>query len=321
MVKTKEKIEICIRHGETEFSLRSNGSYRCKKCSIDSVTKRRRKVKSMLVEYKGGKCEICGYNKCNRGLEFHHKDPSEKDFGIADKGLTRNIDILKKEVDKCILVCRNCHAEMHDTEQELKDKEYLQEQEKNILKYEGKSFNNIQEKKIENISKESVISLMNEGFTQKEISKKLNIGTTTLTSFNKKHGVKSNQTIENNKREKPSKEELLNLIKTKPFTEIGRMYSVSGNTIRKWCKKCELPYRKKDIFQPKEIKYCKHCGNGLSENTKGDECINCIRKQTITKDELEILSIKYGWNQYDVADELSLSESYIRKLWKKYDLK
>lgn len=67
----------------------------------------------MLIEYKGGKCERCGYNKSMRALEFHHLDPSEKDFGIS-KQINRNINDLKKEVDKCILLCSNCHAEIHE---------------------------------------------------------------------------------------------------------------------------------------------------------------------------------------------------------------
>ena len=67
----------------------------------------------MLIAYKGGKCERCGYNKCNRALEFHHIDPGVKDFGISDQ-INRNIDDLKAEADKCILVCSNCHAEIHE---------------------------------------------------------------------------------------------------------------------------------------------------------------------------------------------------------------
>ena len=50
------------------------------------MQKRREKTKELLVEYKGGKCEICGYNKCISALEFHHLNPNEKDFGIGAKG-------------------------------------------------------------------------------------------------------------------------------------------------------------------------------------------------------------------------------------------
>lgn len=67
----------------------------------------------MLIEYKGGKCEHCGYDKCMRALEFHHLNPNEKDFGLS-RCLSKSISSLKKEVDKCILLCSNCHAEEHE---------------------------------------------------------------------------------------------------------------------------------------------------------------------------------------------------------------
>lgn len=78
------------------------------------VQNRRRKIKEMSVEYKGGKCEKCGYNKCNRALEFHHLNPTDKKFSISHKGYTRSWSKVKKELDKCIMVCANCHAEIHN---------------------------------------------------------------------------------------------------------------------------------------------------------------------------------------------------------------
>lgn len=77
----------------------------------DSVVSWRKRTKVKLVEYKGGKCECCGYSKCVEALEFHHLDPSKKDFQIS--GTSKSFDILKSEVDKCILVCANCHREIH----------------------------------------------------------------------------------------------------------------------------------------------------------------------------------------------------------------
>ena len=71
----------------------------------------RREVKRKLIEYKGGKCQICGYNRCQEALEFHHLDPSQKDFTIS--GGTKSFESLKPEVDKCILVCANFHREIH----------------------------------------------------------------------------------------------------------------------------------------------------------------------------------------------------------------
>jgi hypothetical protein len=80
---------------------------------VEAVLRRRKKLKILAVEYKGGKCEKCGYNKFIGALEFHHLDPKEKDFSISDSGSTRSWERLKKELDKCIIVCSNCHKEIH----------------------------------------------------------------------------------------------------------------------------------------------------------------------------------------------------------------
>jgi hypothetical protein len=80
---------------------------------IRAVAKRRRRLKEMLVEYKGGKCSLCGYKKYTGAFDLHHLDSSKKDFGLAMQGLTRSWEKIKKEADKCILVCANCHREIH----------------------------------------------------------------------------------------------------------------------------------------------------------------------------------------------------------------
>lgn len=85
-----------------------------KERSVEAVQTRRKKVKQMAVDYKGGCCQKCGYDKCISALEFHHLDPTEKDFSISVDGNTRSWDIIKKELDKCILVCANCHREIHE---------------------------------------------------------------------------------------------------------------------------------------------------------------------------------------------------------------
>jgi len=85
-----------------------------RKKNVEAVQNRRKKVKQLSIEYKGGCCERCGYNKCSRALEFHHLNPNEKEFGIGHKGYTRSWEKVKKELDKCILVCSNCHAEIHE---------------------------------------------------------------------------------------------------------------------------------------------------------------------------------------------------------------
>jgi len=106
-------LKVCKKHGETEFVLRKDGRYRCKKCAVEAVQKRREKIKQIAVEYKGGECQICGYKKYIGALEFHHINPEEKEFGISKDGHTRSIEETKKEADKCLLVCSNCHKEIH----------------------------------------------------------------------------------------------------------------------------------------------------------------------------------------------------------------
>ncbi|TSC52084.1 MAG: HNH endonuclease [Parcubacteria group bacterium LiPW_41] len=78
-----------------------------------AVTKRRRKLKEMLVEYKGGKCVVCKYKKTSWALDLHHIDPIKKDFNMSVRGLTRSWERLKQEADKCVLLCANCHREIH----------------------------------------------------------------------------------------------------------------------------------------------------------------------------------------------------------------
>ena len=79
---------------------------------LRAVVKRRKKLKLLAIEYKGGKCQLRGYTKYQGALDLHHKDPSSKSFGIGDKGYTRSWEKIKAELDKCALVCANCHREL-----------------------------------------------------------------------------------------------------------------------------------------------------------------------------------------------------------------
>jgi transposase len=103
---------ICRRHGRTTFVLEGRGSYRCKRCRLERVSRRRRNVKRILVEEAGGKCLICGYDRCHRVLQFHHLDPSTKDFHIGEAGATRSLARSRAEARKCVLLCANCHGEV-----------------------------------------------------------------------------------------------------------------------------------------------------------------------------------------------------------------
>jgi DNA-binding CsgD family transcriptional regulator len=90
---------------------KENKLKKIKVSKTDAVISWRKRVKIKLVEYHGGKCEKCGYNKCIDALQFHHKDSNEKDFTIGGKSYS--LERLKKESDKCILLCSNCHIEIH----------------------------------------------------------------------------------------------------------------------------------------------------------------------------------------------------------------
>ena len=77
----------------------------------------KRKNKIFLIDYKGGKCIICGYNKCQEALVFHHREPKEKAFDISMLMRRGNcLELLIAEADKCDLLCANCHMEKHAEE-------------------------------------------------------------------------------------------------------------------------------------------------------------------------------------------------------------
>lgn len=74
---------------------------------------RRFSLKEKCLKYKGGKCESCGYSKSKRALTFHHINSKEKEFGIGGSHCRKWEDI-KAELDKCQLLCMNCHMEEHE---------------------------------------------------------------------------------------------------------------------------------------------------------------------------------------------------------------
>lgn len=85
------------------------------KCNSCSVGLRRYKNKERNVAYKGGKCERCGYCKSVWALDFHHIDPVTKNFNLGS-AFSRSWEVIKAELDKCILLCANCHREEHHSQ-------------------------------------------------------------------------------------------------------------------------------------------------------------------------------------------------------------
>lgn len=120
--KRKEMTEEEWNEHQRQRNSKKDKLYRAKKTI--HVGNWRRRTKQKLIEYKGGKCEMCGFDKdCSTCYDFHHIDPATKKFGIGGKGITRQYDKLIEEVDKCLLLCKNCHAELHDLEYKQKNDE------------------------------------------------------------------------------------------------------------------------------------------------------------------------------------------------------
>jgi hypothetical protein len=77
----------------------------------ESVTRRKQKVKRLLVQEAGGRCAVCGYDRCIINLVFHHVDPSQKVFALSSS-TTKALATYREEMRKCVLVCANCHGEI-----------------------------------------------------------------------------------------------------------------------------------------------------------------------------------------------------------------
>ena len=107
---TKCKWHLC--ENEVPNNRKKYCSVQCKNKS--AVSSFRTTQKDKALEYKGGRCQICGYNKCKRALHFHHLDPKEKDFSLSKTGETYVWEDVKRELNKCVCLCANCHAEVHE---------------------------------------------------------------------------------------------------------------------------------------------------------------------------------------------------------------
>jgi predicted transcriptional regulator len=112
--KTCPQCKIKKELNKENFYIRKSGYAHvwCKKCNNDISYKKQRELKRNAVNYKGGKCCLCGYNKYLGSMDFHHVDPSKKDYSISSLR-SYGWNKLKIELDKCVLLCKNCHGELH----------------------------------------------------------------------------------------------------------------------------------------------------------------------------------------------------------------
>lgn len=81
----------------------------------EKVKQWRFNCKARIITAMGGGCCICGYNRCQSSLAIHHLDPKEKDFSLASiRANPKNWEDIVKELRKCVLICHNCHNEVHE---------------------------------------------------------------------------------------------------------------------------------------------------------------------------------------------------------------
>ena len=121
----KEKILALKSEGKTNTEIvnilgcsKANVSYHCSETVKQKYrdyrnTNRKKSIRDLKIAA-GGKCCICGYDKCFTSLSFHHKDPTKKEGGIAEMIYNIGKAAATEEVKKCILVCSNCHGEIHE---------------------------------------------------------------------------------------------------------------------------------------------------------------------------------------------------------------
>ena len=112
--KLPDEQRTCKTHGLTTFvhePSKAGKGYRCRRCRVEHVTRKRRQLKQKLVEHLGGRCSQCGYARCLEALHFHHVDGKDEEISRLI-GSYRSTAVWE-EVDRCVLLCANCHAEHH----------------------------------------------------------------------------------------------------------------------------------------------------------------------------------------------------------------
>ena len=188
--------------------------------SYQNVKDYRTRLKERAVYVMGGKCQCCGYNKVNTALEFHHLDPAQKEFSFG-ANTNKSWNTVRNELKKCILVCANCHREIHSNliDDSLLTSSFSEEKAQEI------------DKLVVQIKEKQIFYCVKCGV---EVSKEGNLCPTCAA-------------IQKRIINRPNREELKDLIRNNSFTQIGRMFNVSDNAIRKWCKAVFLPYTVSEI--------------------------------------------------------------------------
>ena len=103
------RLRDCLHHGIGPVTV----SGECRQCKVDRQLLRIRGLKRRAIEFLGGACMECGYNRCPDALDFHHRDPATKEFGITKRLGKSSWYRISIELLKCDLLCCNCHRTLH----------------------------------------------------------------------------------------------------------------------------------------------------------------------------------------------------------------
>ena len=192
----------------------------------------RKVIKNRIVLSLGNRCSICHNSYSNVVYDCHHLNPQEKDLSISSiqTNGAKTWYKIRDELKKCCLLCANCHRLVHNNEVVVEDKQYFNE---DYYEWDLAEYNQI-----------SKVSMLPVDIEQDKIICPKCGGRKTSTA----QYCSSCRNKEQQKAERPSREQLKKLIRTKSFTEIGRIYGVSDNAIRNWCEKSNLP-RTKEIIK------------------------------------------------------------------------
>ena len=200
----------------------------------------RQRQKQNIIYVMGGKCACCGYDRCNSALELHHLDPSQKDFTFS-QNTNRAWSRIVAELPKTIMVCANCHREIHA----------------GLIKKENlfSSFDEVKAEEITKAIEESKTAKINHCIDcGKPIDKR---ATHCVDCYKKNQQLAKSVDImsgQTNIINRPNKEELVELLKqyNGNFTAVGRLFNLTSNAIVKWCKGYDLPYHSGDYKQQKQ---------------------------------------------------------------------
>lgn len=234
----------------------------------DAVKRWRKATKQKLIDILGGCCIICGYNKSNNAIEFHHLDPAKKDITWGSfRANIKSLNTILHEMKKCVLLCSNCHKELHDVDCSTRLPEnYKMLSDEDIKRLLSKSVQLTKtdlcsickvpkpewqitcsrecarlRKDVAFWSDIDLVSLY-EKYSAVEIAEQLGCSNATVLKRLKKVVPQTfidrhtNNRIIRHRKFDPTKEQLEELIKTKSNCEIGRIFGVSETAVRKRCK-------------------------------------------------------------------------------------